>query len=186
MACLNLFDWLDQHSGSATALVTLVLACITSVYVYFTHGLLTEARKESENRKERELNEQARFVGGHIDWTGENRSANRSSLTLTVENESPLPVRAVVGHVHDRSEPHAYLFSFTSMPVVRHSETTSTVHVPYNEYKDKSLVLYLDFDDDAGTRWRKYESEDAPLRRLKTEEQERSRNPPTVLSPQMT
>lgn len=42
----TVIDWLDQHAVGVTALSTVVLACITAVYVFFTYSLVREQRRQ--------------------------------------------------------------------------------------------------------------------------------------------
>jgi hypothetical protein len=46
--------WLDEHSGSVTAIATIVLAAITAIYVYLTRSLANSSRDailEAQNAK---------------------------------------------------------------------------------------------------------------------------------------
>src|SRR5438552_15429218 len=111
----NLLTWLDKHNGTVSAALTLVLAVITYLYVRLTRryveltsGLLDEARTERNDRHEREMNEQARHVGGYLE-VGHDFAPSKSLagfglgirlLTLNLVNASPLPVRRVIGHVY--------------------------------------------------------------------------------------
>jgi hypothetical protein len=175
----NLITWLDRHSGSVSALLTLVLVVITAVYVALTSGLLKEARTERSDRREREVSEQARLVGGDISYKAyETRPRDApegtSPLTLTVTNESPLPVRAVVGQLSAK-DTTTLLQTFPHYIVtLRHETRTTLVHLRPEEKVE--FELHLEYDDDAGIRWRKYESHDRPLRRLEGKELEASRH----------
>src|SRR5438270_10329615 len=90
------------------------------------------------------------------------------TLTMTLYYRSTLPVRGVLGHLHD-AKTGERVAEFPSISVVETGPRVAnpTVNVPIEASPDeRELVLQLDFDDDAGVRWRKYESHEIPLRRL--------------------
>src|SRR5437870_4764871 len=72
----NLLTWLDDHSGSVSAITTIILAGITAwyalttqrafglteTYVKHTEGLLDAARAERQDRLDREVSGQARLA----------------------------------------------------------------------------------------------------------------------------
>lgn len=160
-------------TDATVAWATVVLVGVTAVYAMFTFGLLREARRDRRQRDFRELSEQARQVGGNIHWTG--GDATRRTLTLELFNVSRLPVRRVLGTVFD-AQTGERVGHFRHLSALVGEGRFREMKLPEAEFPDtRSLRLVLDFDDDNGTRWRKYESEGAPPRQLSPSEAEESR-----------
>jgi hypothetical protein len=160
MLATQWLDTLDKHSGSAIAFVTAVLVIVTIFYVVITARLLNEAETERVDRRRREESEQARLVGGHIDFVWSDGD-EATMLRLTVHNASPLPIRDLRGSVYRGTH---LLDSYDPIPVVRPGTDVAWMSVPQDV--GEGFRLQMDFDDDNGYRWRKYESIDLPLRRL--------------------
>lgn len=115
-------------------------------------------RVEQRNRIDDERERQARQVGGYITKTPD----GSPDITMTVTNSSPLAVRDVRGYVFDGKKPHATPWEFPDIPVLRSGEEQQ-VRLPMSSFAEWKLEL--EFDDDAGVRWRKYG--DRPLREVK-------------------
>lgn len=172
MLAFNPVPWLDKHTGTVSAVLTLVLAAITYWYVRLTSGLLHEARTERNDRRERELSEQARLIGGYL-RVGGNYAPSRTfgpgygpgicMLTVTLVNASQLPVRAVRGRAY-RTDTGGHFGDFNQVPVLTPGQQDVGMDIPLE--LSGSMLLRMEFDDDAGVRWLKYESHDQPLRRL--------------------
>lgn len=104
---------------------------------------------------------QARRVGAWIEFGGE--SAGLTRVNMTVLNASELAVRRVKGYLFSAGAT-TVVASFLEIPVLKPEESLIALDVPNCPPK---LVLMLVFDDDSGTRWRKYESLKRPLRQMK-------------------
>jgi len=144
-----------------TAALTAVLVIVTAIYVKITAGLLSEARTERQARVERELSEQARLVGGYIALTAVGHPPGHAMLHVHLVNSSPLPVRGVHASVHYIERPGVAANFLTSVLNPGEFEDKQTIPEPTSPMR-----LILDFDDDSGQRWRKYESDTEPLKRL--------------------
>lgn len=147
----------------ATFVATAVLAVITLAYVLITRGLLLEARADRERLLARDESEQARLVGGYIAWITDH--GGLAMLGLRVVNTSPLPIRAAKGVLVDPAT-GAQVMDFPEISVIpENSADEAELHVASNIAR-MALHLRLDFDDDNGQGWRKYESAEVPLRKL--------------------
>jgi hypothetical protein len=157
--------WFDEHVGSVSATLTFVLIVVTIIYASITYGLLLSAKTKRDDRRDREQSEQARLIAGHIAITG--RAPEFVMITANLVNASRLPVRAVTGRLY-RTDTDEHVKDFETLVVLaQQSEARPSIRVAV-ELSDK-LLLRIDFDDDAGVRWRKYESEDQPLVRVARE-----------------
>jgi hypothetical protein len=139
----------------------MVLVIVTVAYVVITAKLLKEAETERTDRRQREESEQARLIGGHVDFVW-SPGDDTEMLRLTVHNASPLPIRDLRAGVFRGAR---LLDSYAPIPVVQPGVEEAWMSVPQDV--GEGFRLQMDFDDDNGYRWRKYESSDSPLRRLR-------------------
>lgn len=144
----------------ATTLLTALLAALTWWYARSTRLLLRHAEIERDDRRDRELSEQARLVGGYIRLLSVNRHQGLCILDVHVVNASLLPVRGVVVTVRWGSDP-VFVHEF---PVVEPGNVKCMAEAPAEAERDMRLLL--DFYDDNGVRWRKYWTIEEPLIRL--------------------
>ena len=158
--------WLDDHAGSVSTLLTFMLVVVTILYARITFGLLVSAKTDRDDRRERELSEQARLIGGYLGVRPTPGLPRNATLVLTLVNASKLPVRAVTGRVF-RTDTGEHFQDFNTTVVLDPGEALTSMQIP--DALSGSMLLRVEFDDDAGVRWRKYESEDRPLVRVARE-----------------
>jgi hypothetical protein len=135
-------------------------------FVGLAVGLIAEARRRGIDLREHSFqlaSEQARQVAGFLDNLGIGSTDGDRRLNVTIINASNLPIRAVralVRRIADDAE-----LTSVDHPIVQagHTDTVATVRTP----ADEPVYVVLDYDDDAGVRWRKYDR-DRPLKRLST------------------
>jgi hypothetical protein len=163
-----LISWTDLDPGSQADWVQAIGT--TLALVFLAAGLWRERRlrridqkqraRDQTERDELRRSEHARLVGAHIDQI--DVIGDHDVIEMTVTNASPLPVRNVIGYLHPLPSgrvPADEVRSFLVIPVVRSGTEITRLQVP----SAAAWRLVIDFDDDAGDRWRKY---DGPLGRI--------------------
>jgi hypothetical protein len=147
--------------------VEVTLVVVTAVYVVITSRLVHAASQDRADRLERDRSEQARNIGGYIESLGDN--GGMTTICMYVVNASPLPIGAVKGRLRRMGSGDA-VGDFSEVVVLQGGQKEAnrrpTAQRMLASNLATNLLLWLEFDDDDGQKWRKYESDDVPLRRL--------------------
>jgi hypothetical protein len=157
--------WLNSNAAAiqavsavVTVVVTFLLARYTRNYMNLTKQLVDAASTERSDRLESNRREQAKNVGGYIEFAS--LRTQGQVLVLVVVNASRLPIRDVRGTVvRADMNPSQHVATFLPLPVVNPGVDRTQVIV---DPKLRKLALKLQFDDDSGVRWIKY-GPDGPL-----------------------
>jgi hypothetical protein len=152
-------DWLNKYAATIQAVsavvtvgVTALLARYTRRYMNLTKNLVDAATAERTDRLETERREQAKNVGGYIEFAS--LRPEGQVLVLVVVNASQLPIRDVRGIVMRKDvSPPAVVATFSPIPVVDPGSDRTQVFI---SPELRTLALEMQFDDDAGVRWSKY------------------------------
>jgi hypothetical protein len=165
------FTWGLARETKDVAETTRDEAAAVALQAKIANDLLDAARDERDDRRKRERSEQARLVGGYLAWSDRLMSSGKRRLLLHLVNASPLPVRRVIGHVYD-VETAELVHQFSEKSVLEPSTPASPEWVFSHDLPagGTQFGLQLDFDDDSGVHWRKYESDDKPIRELADDE----------------
>ena len=146
---------------------------LTETYVKHTEGLLDAAPLNDEtvwigksaNRHGLLARSPLRASTYTTSFTLAGFETGVTKVNMIVTNHSDLPIRRIVGRLY-RKDTRGHFAAFEEIDVViGRGDRPVTIDAPTQLAGE--LNLQLDFDDDAGYRWRKYESIDRPLRLMR-------------------
>lgn len=138
---------LDLPPGDWATWVSSLLVAATLIVLVAN---AKQQQADTRRRNQLEHSAQARSVGGWIDRRTE--FTGNTTVSLTVQNASPLAVRLVKGYLY-RFPDGAFIGAFDPIGVVEPGKTVIAMTRPAFP---ESVVLMIAFDDDEGNRWRKY------------------------------
>lgn len=137
-------------AAAVNLLIASVLAWITGYYAFLTRSLVGEAAMERLERADVRRSAQAELIGGYI--TSSVVGAGNVSITVHIANTSQLPVRALEAYVVD-GVTDIELARYRRRSVLPPGLTQDDLQIAQGH---PPLRLVLEYDDDAGRRWRKY------------------------------